>query len=139
MTNEEKRIAQEMYLEGKNIASIAKMLNYCHSTISKCLPAEIKIAYHRPTKIIYPGITKWLAVNRSTVKALSEKIGEGNKEPHLSAILHGKVSPRKTTIDKILAVTGLTYEEAFSTGNETMKAGGTDGRCEVDKDHHGYI
>lgn len=115
MTNEEKRIAQEMYLEGESIGSIAKTLNYCSTTISRCLPAEIKTSCRRSKNIIYPGIAKWLIMNKMSVKKLSEKIGANNKHPHILLILQGKMCPKKTTIDKILAATGLTYEEAFRT------------------------
>lgn len=120
MTNEEKRIAQEMYLDGKCMDEIAKEMHYCSVTISRNLPDEIKVPYRRAKKIVYPGMTKWLTANKMSVKEFADKIkGTADDKapytPHILMILHGKINPRKTMIDKILAVTGLTYEEAFRT------------------------
>lgn len=70
--------------------------------------------------IVYPGIAKWLAKNNMTIEALNKK-ARLNSFAHLWNILNGVIDPRKKTIDKILAATGLTYEEAFGNA-EDVKA-----------------
>ena len=64
--------------------------------------------------IVYTGIAKWIADNKLSLKEFTEKVGVSSTN-HLSAILRGEYNTSKTMIDKILAATGLTYEEAFGT------------------------
>lgn len=119
MTAEEKRIALEMYLAGESSISIGRKLHYCAATITNSLPPEIKRRGRRTTDIIYPGIAKWVAKKGITLEKFSEMVGVGSAS-HLSAILHGRYNTSKATIDKILATTGLTYEEAFSLAKDDV-------------------
>lgn len=120
MTAEEKIIAQEMYKEGKSTASIAKELHYSSATIARNLFGGNGKAGRRLENAIYPGLVKWLADNNKTVTDFNVMVC-GKKNQQMSLILHGTTMPNKRTIDKILAITGLTYEEAFRTA-EDVKA-----------------
>lgn len=60
-------------------------------------------------KVKYVGLRDWLMENRINVGELEKRIG-GNR---LHQAIKGKGNPQKSTIDAILAVTGLTYEECF--------------------------
>lgn len=63
-------------------------------------------------RYIYPGIALWMQRTQTTLGALAEQTGISDTA--LLRILKGYTpSPGKHTIDTLLAVTGLTYEEAF--------------------------
>ena len=61
-------------------------------------------------KVKYPGLRKWMLENHVCVRDLERMCGK-NKRFYKSLI--DKANPSKKTIDAILAVTGLTYEECF--------------------------
>lgn len=117
MTAEEKRKALDMYNEGNSMDEIAKELHFCRATIVRNLPSGVAKKGRKIKDVIYPGIVKWLIKNRVTLAELNRK-AFGNDSQHMSVILHGKIDPRKSTIDKILAATGMTYEEAFGTAED---------------------
>ncbi len=63
-------------------------------------------------RYIYQGIALWMQRTQTTLGGLAEQIGMS--ETALLRILKGYTpSPGKHAIDRLLAVTGLTYEEAF--------------------------
>lgn len=69
-------------------------------------------------KCIYPAILLWLRENKVTIPELYRKIYNefgGQRSSSLSRCLRGKATLRKKDIDSILAITGMTYEEAFRT------------------------
>lgn len=59
-------------------------------------------------KIPYVGLRNWMLENRVTLTRLSEMCGKSG----VSHLTNG-TEPRKSTIDAILSVTGMTYEECF--------------------------
>ena len=64
---------------------------------------------------IYPRLRKWLNENNMCVNSLTRKI-YGSVEPRnrqiIARLLEGGDS-RKSTVEKVLNATGLTYEQAF--------------------------
>ena len=63
-------------------------------------------------RYIYRGIALWMQRTQTTLGALAEQTGISDTA--LLRILKGYTpSPGKHAIDTLLAVTGLTYEEAF--------------------------
>lgn len=64
--------------------------------------------------IVYPAIGKWMRTNNVTVSDFASKSGIDLTSCY--KILSGKVEPRKTNIDRILAVTGGKYETTFDKG-----------------------
>ena len=67
-------------------------------------------------RCVYGGLRKWMNDNKVCVSELTRKI-YGNYAPNsyerVKERLNGKCQFTKTYIDKILEITGLTYEEAF--------------------------
>lgn len=59
----------------------------------------------------YPAIGQWLRQTGTTLTELGKRTGLSAS--CINHTMKGKDLPNKYTIDKILAVTGLTYEEAF--------------------------
>lgn len=64
-------------------------------------------------KVKYRGLRNWLLTNRVCIRDLEKMCGASS----FHASLIGNSSPTKRTIDAILAVTGLTYEECFKEEN----------------------
>ena len=60
-------------------------------------------------KVKYVGLRDWMIENCVTVAELERRCGN----LRMLASLTGKSNPSKYTIDAILQVTGLTYEECF--------------------------
>ena len=67
---------------------------------------------------VYPNVRKWLNKSKMTKNELIRRLGA---KPHVNThrvvgnYLQGKSYPSKQTIDKLLSITGLTYEEFFKT------------------------
>ena len=65
---------------------------------------------------VYPNIRKWMNENSVSKSELCRRIF-GSSHPNLmsqiSAWLLGRYYPSKKKIDKLIEVTGLTYEELF--------------------------
>ena len=61
-------------------------------------------------RIKYVGLRNWMFANRCKLSDLEKMVGGSRR---LSSCLTGKHEPGKKTIDAILRVTGLTYEECF--------------------------
>lgn len=64
--------------------------------------------------IVYPAIGKWMRENNVSVYDFASKSGIDLTSCY--KILSGRTEPRKTNIDRILAVTGGKYETTFMRG-----------------------
>lgn len=65
---------------------------------------------------IYPNLRRWMNENKVGKRELLRRCGlvcAPKNYDRFCSYFQGKVDPPKKTIDKILRVTGLTYEEAF--------------------------
>lgn len=72
-----------------------------------------KQAEYAASECIYPAIRVWMQNNGCNFSALADMSGVCNNT--ISRTLRGRKGTSKYTIDQILRVTGLTYEEAFAT------------------------
>lgn len=70
-------------------------------------------------KIIFPNLKDWLYKNSTTVVELAEKTGI--QYSTVMKNFDGTTVMSKTTIDKILELTGETYEYIFQTDDENQK------------------
>lgn len=69
-------------------------------------------------RCIYPNLRNWLNENKVSMKEFVRRmdcIPSGNVEGMFREYFNGKYYPKKGTIDKMLKVTGLTYEELWAT------------------------
>ena len=67
-------------------------------------------------EVVYPELRKWLNENKVSRSELARRMDCApvpRKSKGISEWLKGKNHPRKDSIDKLLAVTGLTYEQLF--------------------------
>lgn len=82
---------------------------------------ESKFYVFKPTGCVFPGLRRWLNANRVSRRELMRRMGRApvaSSMTRLSNKLAGRTQLRKSDIDAILAVTGMTYEEAFGGGEE---------------------
>ena len=68
------------------------------------------------TYSVYSGIDSWMKYHHVTYCAFNVRLGYSpgaTSQTNLKRMLMGETEPRKALIDKVLEVTGMTYEEAF--------------------------
>lgn len=114
MTNEEKLEAFRMRLEGATLQECADHFGVTRQRMAQILPKIAERGRPRPnySDIIYPNIAFWMKANRCNYTRLAQLCGV-HYQPVRRALI-GDAHPNKPLIDKILTVTGMTYEEAFS-------------------------
>lgn len=72
--------------------------------------------YHKEDRFAYPNLCKWMNDNRVSTSELLQMMGlepVANNHERIRAVCCGKLEPRKHTIDKLLSVTGTSYEWLF--------------------------
>ena len=117
MTKDEKVEAYRMRLDGASFAEIGNRFGVSRQYIQQILPRPRKNRIEMSAEsCIYNGISKWMLENGVSYAKLARCVGLSNS--CLSLVLAGKVAPTKTTIDKILEFTQMSYEEAFSKKEE---------------------
>lgn len=62
-------------------------------------------------RVVYPNLLKWLDDHGMSFMDFSIETGLGDNAA--ANIIYGRHDPKKWVIDKVLALTGMTYEEAF--------------------------
>lgn len=73
------------------------------------------------SECIYPNLRGWMNDNRVSVPELSERVtGDRDNGASVRKWIAGHTNPNKKNIDKLLSVTGLTYEEMFAEEQNRM-------------------
>lgn len=113
MSVEDKVRAYEMRLRGSTVQEIADEFGVTKQYIAQFLP---KGSRTRKPKIyescVFPAIRNYLFKNRYTYSGFAKKCCVSDSI--MRNALDGNVVMSKTTIDRILEATGMTYEEAFT-------------------------
>ena len=120
MTREEKIEAYSMLLDGFTYQEIADRFQVSKQRIGQIF----NMRESRYSKIIYPGIRSWMIENNVTVQELNrrmrpEKRTKGNNG--LFEKLRGEREITPEEIERLLRVTGLTFEEAFGRKERGQK------------------
>jgi len=84
------------------------------SVCGKCDPA-----YFIPVgdECVYPNLRKWMNKNKVSRQEFLRRMGlapHTKNHERLSSYISGKSNPRKSYIDNMLKVTGMTYEALFA-------------------------
>lgn len=118
MTKEQKLEACSMRFDGVSIQEIADHFGVTREYIGQITPTINTLAVRRKKldSYIYPNISRWMKENRVCASKLAKTIGISPVT--VSNMLSGRVNTTKSTIDKVLEVTGMTYEQAFCVYNE---------------------
>lgn len=116
ITREMKIQMFNMTLDGETLFEIAKKTGYSTEEVAKAICISLRDMYHHKGWV-YPGLEAWMHENRVTLRAMADMCGVQYATMH--RWITGKISMTKRNIDKILSVTGLTYEEAFGDPRKT--------------------
>lgn len=111
MTKEQKLEACSMRFDGVSIQEIADHFGVTREYIRQITPTINTLAVRRKKldSYIYPNISRWMKENRVCASKLAKTIGISPVT--VSNMLSGRVNTTKSTIDKVLEVTGMTYEQ----------------------------
>jgi predicted transcriptional regulator len=111
MTNLSKRaiMIRKMRDKGLTYESIGEILGISRQAVHQAANAGNGFRISTVDKVKYIGLRKWMTDNGVSVAELERRCGTSR----LHHSLIRDVEPRKKTIDAILRVTGLTYEECF--------------------------
>ena len=72
------------------------------------------------SQVVYPNLRRWLNENKVGKFELIRRMGNianGGAVASIGRWLRGDCYPSKLVIDKLIAATGLTYEQLFETGD----------------------
>ena len=121
---ETRNAARELRMQGLTFAEIGKRLGVSKQRIAQCCagmnPEATAWACHKEDleSIAYVGLKKWMLENRVSVPELMRRIGldtGSSRSKHFRNRLEGKTQLPMREIKKILAVTGGTFEQMFTT------------------------
>lgn len=111
MKKEDKVLAYSMRLDGCSFREIAEKLGVTKQAVQQAIPSIEKRAIKEIPDCVYPNIYAWMKKRMVSVKDFSTLCNVAYVT--IRRTLSGETTLNKTTIDKILEVTEMTYEEAF--------------------------
>lgn len=109
MTKTERLEAYRMRLEGKTMVEIAKKFGVSRQYLYSTMPCSGKAV----SGCIYPHINEWMLDNDCGCSELADRVKVSYSS--LMDFIRGVTQARKNVIDRLLDVTGMTYEYAFAT------------------------
>lgn len=113
MTRDQKIEAFTMRIDGYSYQEIANKMGVSRQAVQDYLQRSISYNLRKVRfcgNCVYPNILKYMQDHKMNLSDFANAV-EMNYA-NLSRVLKGK-NTSKTSIDKILKVTGMTYEEAF--------------------------
>ena len=111
---------KRMKAEGVHVDEIAKEFGITRTRVYQII-GPTRMRGFRPfteDMCIYPHWRNWLNENRVTIREMVDRMGLENCNSNYQQVwgwMYGRCYPTKKNIDRILSVTGLTYEQLFST------------------------
>lgn len=106
-------------MAGMKYAEIAKKYGVSYQCVAQTC-ARRGVSHFKPytaDECVYPYLRAWLNENMVSRYEFIRRLGESQHAANNARIgdhFRGKTYPRKETIDKFIAVTGLTYEKLFA-------------------------
>ena len=116
--------ARELRMQGLTFEEIGKRLGVSKQRASQCCagmdPKRTAWACHKKDldSIIYAGLKNWMLENKVSVPEMMRRIGldtGSSRSKHFRNRIEGKTQLPISEIKKILAVTGGTFEQMFTT------------------------
>lgn len=89
---------------------------WVHSVVGRYSPERFR--YVKEQACVYPNLRNWMNANKVGKREMLRRMGleaYPKNSTYLYTVMTGRRSPRKTYIDRMLQVTGMTYEELFYT------------------------
>ena len=125
LTNEQILAMCKDRLDGMKVSEIAKKYGisetYAQMMTPRTKERKYKIWYEA---YIYPNIAAWMRKTNTAAIDFGKHLGV-NQNSFFKAMT-GEINLNKPKIDKILALTGMKYEDAFRTKDEICKSKGAD-------------
>ena len=115
MTREQKIEAFTRRLDGETFQSIADSFGVSRQYIETMLkwnPNGRRRRESNADKCVYRGLSEYIRKNEMTIRKFAEIIG--CTESYASRKLSGEIRLHMDEIEKILAKTGMTFEECFA-------------------------
>lgn len=111
---EQMRLMREQGLTYREIGeALGVSKQWVATALGKQNPKNFKVV---GDKCIYPNLRKWMNDNKISRSEFLRRMGYtacANNSIELRSIMNGVLQPKKSYIDKMLEVTGLTYEVLF--------------------------
>lgn len=117
MTKQEIMKAFEMRYEGYSLQEIADTIGCTRENIRSTFERIIRERKYHSQSCVYPFIAKWLQENGMSAKQLNELAGLNKHPQHIYSKLAGKTKFSLEDVKKIMACTGLTFEEVTTTAS----------------------
>lgn len=95
--------ALDMYRSGATLREVGDAFGVSSETIRRLVFAD-------RNRVPYPNLMEWMRRYRYSISAMAYDIGED--EQAMRAWFEDDTIPKRA-VDKILALTGMTYEQAF--------------------------
>ena len=103
--------------KGMTYRQIAEICGVSFQTVQKAIMGTPAPGYFRPhsaASIVYPGLLAWMNDNKVSKRALMGSMGmQPGGFAHIKNYLNGNKRLTMPLINKLIAVTGLTYEQLF--------------------------
>lgn len=121
MTNKE--IAVALVNKGFTYEAVGNVLGISRQAVHQFVRYRVTNHNSLGRKTIYPNLLKWSIEHKCTKSIFLTRMGfeaDCGNIAKLSRVLSGKQQPSKNYIDKMLQVTGLSYEmmfEVFTDGD----------------------
>lgn len=110
--------------KGKTYQEIAEQYGVSYQTVAAAIgrrsPGHFRV--YTKKNVIYPNLRNWLNDNKVCRNEMLRRMGltqSGKSVDRLNCYFRGDAYPNKQNIDKMLAVTGMTYEELFAREEDT--------------------
>lgn len=122
MCKQRKRPKSELYIRerenGMSVTDIAKRYGVSYQAVLHAT-AKTGTKYFKnytAERCVYPNLRQWLNDNKITINEFARRMGlaqGGGSSSRIIGYFNGRNYPQKETIDKMIEVTGLSYEEMF--------------------------
>ena len=99
--------AFEMLLDGATYAEVAEIFGCTRQNVHRKFSPIMR--KNKDPRTVFPGLNRWLYTHRLTKAEFARLLSVPTSTMYYA--LDGRTEIRKDLIDKILAFTGLTYEE----------------------------
>lgn len=109
MTKEQMIDAYARRLNGESLQSIADRYGVTREYIRQI---TVGAGPSRVDKCVFPNLQKWMAVNDCKLYDLADRVGASYNS--MSRWMTGQTDPKLYYIERILEVTGMSFEEAFA-------------------------
>lgn len=110
----------DMYIADRNSGmtyqEIADKYGVSRQCISQACARECKAKFRYNNSCVYPALKEWINENQVTTAELLRQLDmvrHQNNYDRIHKLLTGKQELKKFHIDKLLEMTGMTYEELF--------------------------